>query len=231
MRQWAGAGLAAVGFLAWAVRGRSAAVFGESVWRGDRRRKAIALTFDDGPSESTPRLLDVLEEHNVRATFFMCGQNVLRCPDIARAVAARGHELGNHTLSHPRLDFKTPGFIRAQIEDAQRAIRTATGVEPRWFRAPYGVRWFGVGAAQRALDLRGAMWTVIGSDWRLPAQAIVERVERRVENGAIICLHDGRALRPAPDISSTIAAVETLLPRLRNQGYEFATLSELCPRK
>src|SRR5580765_7165695 len=104
-RSLTGAALAGVGvassFLAWAVRGRSASVFGRSVWRGPRNRRAVALTFDDGPSESTPEILKILEEYGVTATFFQCGANVDRLPQVAREVAAKGHEVGNHTYSHP----------------------------------------------------------------------------------------------------------------------------------
>src|SRR5690349_8579547 len=101
---WIGAAAVAAGagFMGYAVRGRSSTVFGPSVYRGDRNHRALALTFDDGPSESTPALLEILARQRVRATFFMCGQNVRRLPDIAREVADRGHEIGNHTDSHPR---------------------------------------------------------------------------------------------------------------------------------
>src|SRR5215469_553206 len=100
---WSGSAavVGAGAFLAYAVRGRSSRIFGPSVWHGDRSRKTIALSFDDGPSESTPELLEILEKHRVPATFFMCGQNVERLPSIARQVAAAGHAVGNHSDSHP----------------------------------------------------------------------------------------------------------------------------------
>src|SRR5262245_61738894 len=93
---------ALVGFFAYAVRGRSSQVFGPSVYQGSRNRRLIALTFDDGPSESTPELLAILKKHDVLATFFMCGSNVDRLPEVARMVQQAGHEIGNHTDSHPR---------------------------------------------------------------------------------------------------------------------------------
>jgi peptidoglycan/xylan/chitin deacetylase (PgdA/CDA1 family) len=222
---------AAAGFMGYAVRGRSSSVFGQSLYHGDRRRPVLALTFDDGPSESTPKLLDVLDEYHVPATFFMCGENVRRFPGVARQVAARGHEIGNHTDSHPRLDFKSPRFIYGEMARAQETIQEATGVTPRWFRAPYGVRWFGVGQAQELLGLRGVMWTVIGRDWRWPAARISARVLNNAANGGIVCLHDGRGLRPAPDIGATIEAVESIIPRLQERGFEFLALTEiLCPK-
>jgi peptidoglycan/xylan/chitin deacetylase (PgdA/CDA1 family) len=224
-------GVAAVAaFMGYAVRGRSSSVFGESQYHGDRSKPVLALTFDDGPSESTPQLLEALDRYRVPATFFMCGQNVRRCPEIAREVAARGHELGNHTDSHPRLDFKSPRFIYREMAAAQETIQETTGVNPRWFRAPYGVRWFGVGPAQQLLGLRGVMWTVIGRDWRWPAARVSDLVLNRAANGGIICLHDGRGVRTAPDISATIEAVEYTIPRLQERGFEFLTLTQiLCP--
>jgi peptidoglycan/xylan/chitin deacetylase (PgdA/CDA1 family) len=221
---------AAAGFMGYAVRGRSSSVFGKSFYHGDRKRPALALTFDDGPSESTPKLLKALDHCNVPATFFMCGENVRRCPEVAREVAARGHELGNHTDSHPRLDFKSPRFIYREMARTQEIIRETTGVQPRWFRAPYGVRWFGVAQAQQMLGLTGVMWTVIGRDWRWPAERVSELVMNSAANGGIICLHDGRGVRPAPDISATIQAVEYTIPKLQERGFQFLTLTQiLCP--
>src|SRR5213596_2360317 len=124
---------AGAAFMAYAVRGRSSSVFGESYYHGDRRQPALALTFDDGPSETTPKLLDALDKFHVKATFFMCGANVRRCPDIARDVAARGHEIGNHTDSHARLDFKSSAFIFGEMATAQTIIRDFTGAVPKWF--------------------------------------------------------------------------------------------------
>jgi peptidoglycan/xylan/chitin deacetylase (PgdA/CDA1 family) len=214
--------------MAWAVRGRSSAVFGRSLWRGPRDRRVVALTFDDGPSESTPAILDVLARHGVPATFFQCGANVERLPLIARAVFGAGHEIGNHSQTHPFLCFRSPQFMLHQLERAQRSIEEHAGARPIWFRAPYGVRWPGLGAAQRGLGLTGVMWTVIGYDWNLTAEAVVRRVSGRISNGAIVCLHDGRELRAKPDIRPTIAAVERLIPALLESGYQFETVSGLC---
>jgi peptidoglycan-N-acetylglucosamine deacetylase len=221
---------ASAGALAWAVRGRSAAVFGDSVWHGPRDRRALALTFDDGPSESTPEILEILARHNVPATFFQVGQNVERLPEIARAVPQAGHQIGNHTYSHPMLCFRSPGFMAEELRRAQESIAEHTGVHPEWFRAPYGVRWFGLGGAQQKLGLTGVMWTVIGYDWSLKASEVVERVAQRVSNGAILCLHDGRELQARPDAGQTVEAVRSLVPMLLDRGYKLETVSRLlCP--
>ena len=196
----AGAGLA----LAYAVRGRSSTIFGPSVWHGNRERKSLALTFDDGPSEATPELLELLARFGVPATFFMCGSNVERLPGIARAVAAAGHEIGNHSDSHPRFDFCSSDFIYRELSEAQLKIARATGVTPRFFRAPYGVRWFGMAAAQRRLDLLGVMWTLMGRDWRWPASRVSGFLTGHARGGDIICLHDGRGVQRTPNIDATL---------------------------
>jgi peptidoglycan/xylan/chitin deacetylase (PgdA/CDA1 family) len=223
---------AAAGFLAYEVRGRSATLFGASVYHGDRSRAALALTFDDGPSESTPALLDILGANQIRATFFMCGRNVRRCPEIARQVHAAGHEIGNHTDTHPRLDFRSPEFIYREMALAQETIRATAGVTPKLFRAPYGVRWFGVRSAQQRLGLTGVMWTVVGRDWRWPAERVSQRLLKRASNGGIICLHDGRAIQRSPDVRATINAVKQSIPELKQRGFQFETVSEiLCAKQ
>ncbi|MCL4402814.1 MAG: polysaccharide deacetylase family protein, partial [Acidobacteria bacterium] len=157
-----GVACAAAAFMAWAVRGRSAAVFGPSIWHGPRDRAAVALTFDDGPSETTPYLLDLLARHGARATFFQCGANVERLPAVAHAVSAAGHEIGNHSHTHPYFHFQNGAFLENELARAQQAIAAAAGVTPVLMRAPFGVRWFGLRRAQRRLGLTGVMWTVIG---------------------------------------------------------------------
>jgi peptidoglycan/xylan/chitin deacetylase (PgdA/CDA1 family) len=225
------AAAASAGAMAWAVRGRSAAVFGRSVWRGPRDVPAIALTFDDGPSESTPRILEILARHRTAATFFQCGRNVDRLPAIAREVRAAGHVIGNHSHTHPLFCFRSPAFIEQELRQAQDTIGLHTGEAPVWFRAPFGVRWFGLARAQRRLGLTGVMWTVIGYDWKLKADAIVDAISRRASNGAILCLHDGRELQARPDIGVTVEAVRRLVPVLIDRGYHFETLSRLlCPK-
>ena len=227
----AGASCGAAGLMAYGVRGRSARLFGASVWRGPDSRPSIALTFDDGPSESTPALLELLEQNGVRATFFQCGVNVRRLPEIARQVAAAGHEIGNHSHTHPRFWFRWRRFFQDELERAQAAIRETTGVAPRLFRAPDGTRWPGLGVAQERQKLLGVMWTVIGRDWALPAERITRRLLGGARNGAILCLHDGCRVEPQPDVRRMLEAVRRLLPELQARGFGFETVSELlCPR-
>jgi len=222
---------AASALMTYAVRSPSSSILAPSVYRGPRSRRALGLTFDDGPGERTLEMLELLDRYRARATFFQCGVNIERHPDVARAVAKAGHEIGNHSFTHPRFHFRSSRFIEDELTRAQSAILNITGVSPALFRAPYGIRWMGMRAAQRRLNLLGVMWTVIGHDWRLPAGAIVERVLKGTGNGAIICLHDGREIQAKPDIGPTVEAVRRLMPVLRDQGFTFETVSQLiCPR-
>lgn len=227
-----GAGLAGV---AYAVRGRSSQVFAPSVYRGTVRRRSIALTFDDGPSDGSLSLLEYLAAEGVQATFFQCGINVRRNPRIARAIYEAGHEIGNHTNSHARLsprlgwqtNWRSPEFIAREISLAQAAIEDTVGVTPRLFRAPYGLRWHGLRAAQKQFGLLGVMWTVIGHDWEWPAEQVVKLVLRKAGPGGIICLHDGRDIQAKPDIGEMLKSVRQIVPALKADGYRFETVSDL----
>jgi peptidoglycan-N-acetylglucosamine deacetylase len=219
-------------WMAWAVRGRSSTFFGPSVWRGPAKRQAIALTFDDGPSEGTARVLELLDRYQVPATFFQIGANVERLPRMARAVRAAGHEIGNHSHTHPLFCMRPEAFILQEFARAQQAIAEASGFSPALLRAPFGARWFGFRETQRRLGLGGVMWTIIGYDWKRKADIIVGRMLPGVTNGAILCLHDGRELQANPDIRETVAAAGRLIPILRDRGYKFETVSRLlCPMK
>jgi peptidoglycan/xylan/chitin deacetylase (PgdA/CDA1 family) len=218
---------AASAVLAYGVRSPRSRWLAPSVYKGCGDRQSIALTFDDGPSESTPRILDTLSRYGARATFFQCGNNVRRLPSIARQVMEAGHEIGNHSYSHTALYFRSAEFIYNELSSAQRAIEAECGVVPCLFRAPFGVRWFGLRSAQEKLGLLGVMWSVIGLDWKWPAQRVTERLLSRSHAGAIVCLHDGRGVRSNPDASATIEALERAIPRWIDRGFQFETVTQI----
>jgi len=229
-----GVAVVSAGALAYAVRVPSCSWLAPSVYKGcgTDTRPAIALTFDDGPSESTTQLLEILARFRVPATFFQCGANVRRLPAAAREVASAGHEIGNHTHSHPLLALKSASFIQQELSATQEAIEHATGIRPRYFRAPYGARWFGLRAAQKHLGLRGVMWSTIALDWKMQSAAVVSRLLHGATPGAILCLHDGRVLEPRPDIGVTLQAVREILPKLMELGFHFEKVTDiLCPTK
>jgi peptidoglycan/xylan/chitin deacetylase (PgdA/CDA1 family) len=223
----AGGLILSAGALAWAVRAPRCSWLAPSVYRGTNTRPVIALTFDDGPSESTPALLEILARYRAPASFFQCGANAKRLPSVAREVAAAGHEIGNHTYSHPLLALKSPGFIYRELAAAQEAIEQTSGVRPRYFRAPYGARWFGLRGAQRRLELYGVLWSGIALDWKRPASVVVSRLLQSAAPGAILCLHDGRILERRPDIGVTLEAVRQFVPKLIEKGFQFETLQNI----
>jgi peptidoglycan/xylan/chitin deacetylase (PgdA/CDA1 family) len=226
------AAVVSAGVLAYAVRVPSCSLLAPSVHRGAATRPAIALTYDDGPSESTPELLQILARYRAPATFFQIGANVRRLPEVAREIVAAGHEIGNHSDTHPLLALKSPGFIDRELARAQETIQHATGQRPRYFRAPYGVRWFGMRQAQQRLGLGGVMWSSIALDWKRQAPNVVSRLIDGAAPGAILCLHDGRVLEQRPDIGATLQAVRELLPKLMEQGFRFEKVTDiLCPTK
>jgi peptidoglycan/xylan/chitin deacetylase (PgdA/CDA1 family) len=226
------AAVLSAGALAYAVRVPSCSLLAPSVHRGAGMRPAIALTFDDGPSEATGQLLEILARHRASATFFQIGANVRRLPEVAREVLAAGHEIGNHSDTHPLLALQSPGFIHRELAAAQDTIERATGQRPRYFRAPYGVRWFGMRQAQQRLGLSGVMWSTLALDWKRPAPAVLSRLSEGAAPGAILCLHDGRVLQPRPDIGVTLQAVREFLPKLMEQGFRFEKVTDiLCPTK
>ncbi|OZA84913.1 MAG: hypothetical protein B7X76_05870, partial [Azorhizobium sp. 39-67-5] len=153
----------------------------------------IAITFDDGPNpETTPKLLKILEARNIKATFFMLGTNAAAYPDVVRAVAAGGNEVGNHSWNHPQLPKLTLAAADKQIEDTSAAIEASTGKKPLYLRPPYGAM---TPALQQHLVQKYGMtvifWSVDPLDWKIrDAQSIYDQVMKQVRPGAIILAHD-----------------------------------------
>jgi peptidoglycan/xylan/chitin deacetylase (PgdA/CDA1 family) len=217
------AAAAAGGYIAYQARSPYAQRWGHGFHRGSRERQQIALTFDDGPSEWTLAVLEVLERHRIPATFFVCGMNIERHTEVARFVHSRGHELANHTYSHPWLLPLAGRRIHAELARTQRVIEQITGTRPHLFRPPYGCRAPALLEVEKELGLTEVLWTVIGRDWHAAATAITRRVLRGAACGGIICLHDGDRVRPHPDRSRTVAALKDFLPVLLDDGYSFVT--------
>jgi peptidoglycan-N-acetylglucosamine deacetylase len=189
---------------------------------GSRDLQRVALTFDDGPDPArTPALLDALSELAVPATFFVLGRQVDAHPALAARIARDGHELGNHTYSHPYLPLTRSKRVRTELAHADDAIERATGITPTLARPPYGGRSpRNVRVFDRAAK-RLVLWDVNSFDWkRMTAEAIVSRVLARVRPGSIILLHEAR-----DGGEVTIDAVRLLVPALRARGYELSTVS------
>ena len=201
-------------------------VLGKTVVSGNPQSPKIALTFDDGPGEATPQILDILKTSNIRATFFLCASNVEKYPDISRRIANEGHEIGNHTYSHPYLFGMTPGKISYEIQRAQNLIEKITRSRPMTFRPPYGVRWFGVFPVLANFHLATVMWSVSGADWKYGPEQIKSRILERTKNGSIILLHDGLPPNESGNRQATATALPEILKELRKR-FEFVKVSEL----
>ena len=193
----------------------------------------MALTFDDGPNDPhTQRLLEVLAQHGAKATFFLIGKYVRARPEIARAVHAAGHAIGNHTYNHPNLIFVSGGRLRQELEDCRKALEDAIGAPSPLFRPPFGGRRPNVMRTARALDLETVMWSVTGYDWDADrAEDIVERVTHQIDSRSrsqseIVLLHDGSHLGFGADRSRTVEATRVLLEKY-SSGRKFVSVTEL----
>ena len=190
--------------------------------------KGLALTFDDGPNDPyTLRLLDVLDKHGVKATFFLVGQFVKQRPDIAREIARRGHVIGNHTFTHPRLIYLPAARVREEILQCREAISDAVGEHSDLFRPPWGGRRPGTFSLVRQLGLEPIMWNVTGFDWNAPSVEYIERKVGNAKGGDVILLHDGGHRAFGTDRSKTVQAVDRLIARFKSAHLELATIPEM----
>ena len=182
----------------------------------------IAMTFDDGPSaENTPRLLEMLKQRNIKATFFLIGQNVASNPDLVRRILGDGHEIGNHSWTHPQLSKLSDDRVTAEITQTQDAIKNASGFTPTLLRPPYGAitprqrEWI-----ENRFGLNIILWSVDPLDWKRPgASVITQRILSQTRPGAIILSHDIH--------KQTVDAMPATLDALIAKGYKFVTVSQL----
>lgn len=207
----------------------SSQLFGPALVSGGRQERdaRVALTFDDGPSESTPEILEILREHGAKATFFQVGRNAERLPELARQVAREGHEIGSHTHSHPRFYLCTPWQVSTEIGRGQQALSEVHGLSPRLFRPPYGVRWFGMFPALERLGLRAVMWSVSSGDWKQPAEWVAGRVLSYVSDGDVVLMHDGDTTVPGDRRRETARALRSILATFAARKIRAVTVSEL----
>jgi peptidoglycan-N-acetylglucosamine deacetylase len=225
------AGLLAAG-CTYAALSAQSQIFGRVLIAG-RDPNEIALTYDDGPNDIvTERLLDLLAHHSVRATFFLIGRYVRQRPQIVRAIAASGHLIGNHTMTHPWLSWQSAARIHLEIADCNAVLEDILGVPVRYFRAPHGARRPAVLRIARALGLEPVQWNIITKDW-LPigAEAIAARAVRGItrnqqgNRASNIVLHDGGQAGLGQPRLPTVEATMLLLQKYGPQtGTKFVTV-------
>lgn len=180
--------------------------------------KVVALTFDDGPGyKTTMRLLEGLEERNVRATFFLLGEKIEERTEVVEKMHEDGHLIGNHSYSHVQLDSVNVACALEEVEKTNRIIEEITGERPVYIRPPYG-SWNA--SLEEKIDMTPVLWTVDTSDWNTrDVNRIVEYVVNEVESGDVILMHD--------IYDTSVAAALEIVDRLKNQGFIFVTVDEL----
>lgn len=182
----------------------------------------IAMTFDDGPHATlTPKLLDILAAHHMKVTFFVLGECVQQNPEVLRRAAREGHEIGNHSWSHPNLAKTSDENVRSQLQRTDDLIRATIGTRPTLFRPPYGSltarqkKWI-----HEQFGYRIILWDVDPLDWKRPGPAVVRsRILKETHPGSIILSHD---IHPP-----TIEAMPSTFDALQEKGFKFVTVSEL----
>lgn len=203
-------------------------VFRHGDYESGEGQKRVAITFDDGPHRTyTEQILNLLDEYHIRATFFVVGQNVQDYPDLVRREIAAGHEVGNHTLSHPDLNGISEAELVSQLQKTDDIIRTVTGSAPTLFRPPTGVCTGTIKQAASVMHYDLILWSVDPRDWSRHSSVdhIISEVKENVRDGSVILFHD----YTVRDDGATVTALRTILPYLIDQGYTFCTVSELLP--
>lgn len=196
--------------------------------KGNEDEKIIALTFDDGPDEVfTPQVLDILKKNDVKATFFLVGENLKQNKEIVKRQFEEGHEIGNHTYTHINVAKSGYDKVYEEITKTQEEIKEIIGVEPKLFRPPYRAMSRHMCDIVKNKNMNIILWSNLDPrDWSNPGvYSIVNTIESKVGNGNIILLHDYNNLRNSK--SQTIQALESVIPYLKEQGYKFVTISEL----
>jgi len=206
--------------------------FGKTLIAGSDPNE-IALTFDDGPNDIvTERLLDVLAQHNVRASFFLIGRYVRQRPQIVRAIAASGHLIGNHTMTHPWLAWQSSARVRQELADCNAVLEDTLGIPVRYFRAPHGARRPAVLKIARSLGLVPVQWNIIPKDWQpVGAEEIAARTIRAItrnqqrNRASNIVLHDGGQTGLGQPRLPTVEATGLLLRKYSVMtGMKFVTV-------
>lgn len=206
------------------VNSRSFQFFGGIVSSVQTDKKVVALTFDDGPSQSTAEVLDIVNSLRVPATFYLIGENIEQEPALSKEIANSGYEIGNHSLTHQRMIFKSYAFVQNEIETTDELIRSLGYEGPITFRPPYFKKLLTLPMYLHERDRKTILADVTPEDDKDVAgntEKIIEYTLEHVQPGSIILLH------PHYENTASRAAIEPIVKELRQQGYEFVTVSEL----
>lgn len=199
-------------------------LFGDSYHNVETSEKVVALTFDDGPDPSyTRQVIEVLDRNRVKATFFMVGTAIEKHQETAKVVYAKGHELGNHSYSHAWMVFKSPAFVRSEIDKTDSLLRNVGVMGAIQFRSPFGSQLLILPYILSQKKKKNILFDVDPRDWETQdPQLLARRVLEQTEAGSIILLHDGGG-----DRSGTVQALEMIIRELTERGFQFVKVSEL----
>lgn len=198
------------------------------VLSGPSTEKKVALTFDDGPDPRfTPQVLDVLQEYDVDATFFVMGARAKSYPDLVKRMINEGHIVGNHTYWHPNLvEQANVATLEREVNRTEDTLENLVGYRTKLFRAPYGFLYNELVEKLRDMNYTVVGWSVDSLDWKEdPPSVIANTVTSQVQPGSVILMHDGGEWDA--NRTPTIQALQQIIPTLKEQGYEFVTLPEL----
>ncbi|MEM1290411.1 MAG: polysaccharide deacetylase family protein [Cyanobacteria bacterium P01_H01_bin.162] len=215
--------------LLWPNRYLASWVFGDAFFKVQTPEKVVALTFDDGPDPRYSAAIgEILQDAGAKGTFFVMGRHVEQHPEVVQTLMAQGHEIGNHTWSHPSLRMMSPAAIREELDSTDRLLRDLNYTAPIPFRSPYGHSLFVLPHILKQQQRANVLWTVQMNDWK-PEEpdVMMELLAPKFANGAIILMHDGDGESEGADRSNTVILVQQILDKYQAEGYRFVTVSEL----
>lgn len=195
---------------------------------GNKNNKKIALTFDDGPNDSSlPKILDLLKEEKIKASFFFIGKNIASRKIKVERVYNEGHLVLNHSYGHTNFTTSSKEDIVSEISKTNNVIKDILGIEPTLYRPPYGIITENVKKAIKKLDMSVVLWNVDGEDWnnKRTVKEIIDTQKEQTKNGSIILMHT------QPEKNTSYEALIKLIPYYRDKGFEFVTLEELLDIK
>lgn len=198
---------------------------GKLYWAGSSQDKMVALTFDDGPEEYwTPKILDILKEKDVKATFFVIGKQVQKNPNMLKRIFAEGHVIGNHTFDHADLTKLDAQQVYQEIENGALEIHKVIGKTPQFVRPPFGFHNKTVDDIVYSKNRIIVLWSLDTEDWTgVDTATIKSRIIPKMQNGYIILQHDGEN----PKLGGSIQALPDIIDELKARGYTFVTVAEL----
>ncbi|MEH7225981.1 polysaccharide deacetylase family protein [Bacillus sp. JJ1566] len=204
------------------MNSRSFQLFGGLTQQVEMDQKVVALTFDDGPSENVNEILPLLDTYDVKATFFLIGQDIEKFPGEAKKIVEAGHQIGNHTYSHNRMVFKSPFYIKEEIEKTDLLIREAGYEGEIDFRPPNGKKLVGLPYYLNKQNKDTITWNIEPDSYFKTPEDKIKYVRDTIHPGSIILLHP-----MYDDINKVLEEIEGIIQSLQKEGYTFVTVNEL----